>query len=154
LPAKPLLPASAGTRYLTSDDALGPAAGRFFGDGHRKVCHHLRHLTPGTTADGPLPGPREGRHCLPLRLVRQEPAQRVTPHLSSIDPVALAARMTESCVADALGLNSEQRSRMWFRAITVRAASTPCWTCSAGTSALPSHSPGRPLATSPWWNPV
>jgi hypothetical protein len=45
------LPAE-GYRYATIDDALGPAAGRFFGHRHRKVQQRMVSLTPAAGRTG------------------------------------------------------------------------------------------------------
>ena len=111
--------------YPTIDDALGPAATRFFGDGHRKVGHQLRGLTLETTAEGLCRIRGKGDVAYPRDWSAKTGHAELRPHLSSIDAVVLAVQITERGLAHALGLDSEQRRRMWVRAITVRAGTAP-----------------------------
>jgi hypothetical protein len=94
-------------RYPTIDDALGPAATRFFGDGHRKVDHRLRGLTVETTSEG-LPRIRgKADIAYPSDWSTKSESTELRPHVSSIDAVVLAAQLAERGLAHTLGLNSD-----------------------------------------------
>ena len=117
--------ARAGHRYLTIDDALGPPAARYFGDGYRKVSQHLHSLTlePGSAGVGRIAGTATVSY--PGDWSLKSASSELRPHLSSIDAVVLAAEVAECCLALTLGLHSEQRRRMWIRSVTVRAGAVP-----------------------------
>jgi hypothetical protein len=112
-------------RYPTIDDALGPAATRFFGDGHRKVDQQFRSLTLETTPEGLCRVRGKADVVYPRDWSAKSGHAELRPHLSSIDAVALAARATEYGLAQGLSLDSEQRRRMWIRSITFRAGAAP-----------------------------
>jgi hypothetical protein len=116
---------SARYRYLTIDDALGPSANRFFGDGHRKVSQHLRSLTLEATSAGLCRIRGKADVVYPRGWSAKATHTELRPHLSSIDAVALGARLAECCLACSLGLDRDQRRRMWIRSVTFRAGTAP-----------------------------
>jgi hypothetical protein len=111
--------------YSSIEEALGAADGRFFGSGYRKVSHHLRFLGCETTVPGSWHASGTADVCYPGDWSRKSGASELRPHLSSIDAVALAVRLAEQGLAQALSLDQEQRRRMWLRSVTFRAAAEP-----------------------------
>ena len=116
---------SARDRYLTIDDALGPSANRFFGDGHRKVSQHLRCLTLDATSAGLCRIRGKADVVYPRDWSAKATETELRPHLSSIDAVALGAGLAECCLACSLGLDRDQRRRMWIRSVAFRAGTAP-----------------------------
>jgi Pseudomonas avirulence D protein (AvrD) len=115
----------ASDRYLTIDDALGPSANRFFGDGHRKVSQHLRRLTLDATSAGLCRIRGKADVVYPRDWSAKGTETELRPHLSSIDAVTLGAGLAEHCLACSLGLDRDERRRMWIRSVTFRAGTAP-----------------------------
>jgi Pseudomonas avirulence D protein (AvrD) len=111
--------------YTSIDEALGAADGRFFGGGYRRVHHDLRLARFETTAAGLWQACGKADVCYPGDWSRKSAASELRPHLSSIDAVALAARLAEEGLTRALNLDQEQCRRMWMRSITFRAGAEP-----------------------------
>jgi len=98
-------------RYASIDDILGPAAQRFFGDGHRRVRQMLRNVT----VDGDGRGGHRVRGCAsvsyPADWSVKSVSDELRPHLSSIDALLLAVALGECYLTHARGLDPKQRRR-------------------------------------------
>lgn len=101
------------------DDHLGPRAGRYFGEGYRRVPHRLRdvrvaggHITARAGATYPSDWSRKG-----------DEARR--PHLSTVDVLVFAAWLAELHLAHALGLDPGRRREAVLSRVTIRAGSRP-----------------------------
>jgi hypothetical protein len=103
------------------DQHLGPAHGRFFGEGFKRVNHSLTNLVIQLTGDhGYISGtcgltyPRDWTH---------KSSGRVRPHVSSIDGVVLAVELADAYLTHRYGLDLGERRRMWLRSFEMRATS-------------------------------
>jgi hypothetical protein len=111
--------------YTSIDEALGAADGRFFGRGYRRVYHDLSSVSLETTAVGLWRACGKADVCYPGDWSTKSDFPELRPHLSSIDAVALAARLAEQILARTLSLDQEQCRRMWMRSVTFRAGADP-----------------------------
>ncbi|GAV38810.1 AvrD family protein [Streptomyces acidiscabies] len=120
------------------EDYLGPAEGRYFGSGFRRVRQRLTAiaLTGGpestratATASVGYPGDWSAKGTGGL-----------VPHLSTIDALVLAARTAELLLTHAYGLDAGARSRMWLRRVVIRAGDRP----QEDLARLPVHGTVRP----------
>lgn len=120
------------------EDYLGPAEGRYFGSGFRRVRQRLTAiaLTGGpestratATASVGYPGDWSAKGTGGL-----------VPHLSTIDALVLAARTAELLLTHAYGLDAGARSRMWLRRVVIRAGDRP----QEDLARLPVHGTARP----------
>jgi hypothetical protein len=115
---------SAKRRYASIDDILGPAAQRFFGDGHRRVRQMLRNVA----VDGDVDRGHRVRGCAsvfyPADWSVKSIATDLRPHLSTIDGALLAVALGECYLTHARGLDPKQRQRAWVRSVEMRAANT------------------------------
>ncbi|WP_416969612.1 AvrD family protein [Streptomyces sp. 4F14] len=105
------------------EDYLGPAEGRYFGGGFRRVRQRLTalHLTgcpqvTQATATASVGYPADWS---------AKGTGGLVPHLSTIDALVLAARTAELLLTHAYGLDAGSRSRMWLRRIVIRAGNRP-----------------------------
>jgi hypothetical protein len=110
-------------RSRTLDDLLGPAEGRFFGSGYRRVGQRLDDLSI-VDGEGGLRLTATGGVRYPADWSTKRHGA-VPPHLSTIDAIVLAARLTDACVTAAHGLDAEQRRAMWVRRLDVNAGPRP-----------------------------
>jgi Pseudomonas avirulence D protein (AvrD) len=116
---------SAKRQYESIDDFLGPAAQRFFGNGHRRVSQLL--------GDVVVSGDRAGGHRVRGRASVSYPADwsvkscsaELRPHLSTIDAALLSVELGECYLAHARGLDPQQRRRAWVRSVEMKASNTP-----------------------------
>ncbi|MEU1886431.1 AvrD family protein [Micromonospora sp. WMMD987] len=109
-------------RLDTIDDALGPAAGRFFGTGYQRVRYALddaafRH------ADGTLTGRAALMVDYPVDWSRKD-GRRRAPHLSTIDALVVAARTTEQALV-ASGVPASDLPAAFVRSVRIRAGARP-----------------------------
>jgi len=100
---------------------LGPASGRFFGAGFRRITHRLAELEIDHL-DG------HGRIRAQAGLSYPDDwstksTGSMRPHLSSIDGLVIAVQLAEAYLVHTYGLGLEQRRRMWLRAFDMRVAS-------------------------------
>lgn len=124
---------------VTLEDALGPASGRFFGEGYRRVRHTLTdHRWTADVFEGvasvaypndwSVDGAGTGR----------------VPHLSTIDAVVLPLMALETRAVAALGNDDDAQPHLFVSRLTMRAGARP-W---SDMEAIPVHlSPDK--ATSP-----
>jgi hypothetical protein len=134
-------------RYRSIDDVLGSASGRYFGDGHRQVYHHLRSLEMKACEPGLGIVAGKAKVAYPAGWSVKIPGTELRPHLSSIDALVLALGLAECCVACPRGLDSGQRRRMWVRSVRMRAGSVPVTELSdVPVQARVSHAEPHPLS--------
>ena len=112
-------------RYRRINDALGPASGRFFGDGYRKVDQLLHHVSVGADPVGnPLI-----RGTVTLRYPEdwsvKSGSTELRPHLSSIDAAVFAVQLAEYYLIQGLGLDAAQCRTAWVRSMQMWAGSRP-----------------------------
>lgn len=116
------------------DDFLGPREGRFLGEGFKRVAHSLTDLTitpVPAPADGPgrAHGPREAA-CISATAHLALPAawsrkgdRYPTPHLSSLDVMLFAARLTGLYAAHACSLGPGDRFEV--SSVDIKAGARP-----------------------------
>ena len=108
--------------YATIDDQLGPAAGRFFGTGFRRVSQRITDAVvdqvSGTiTARAGITYPADWSTKLA--------GKSLTPHVSTIDAAVLAIALAESYLTHALNLDGEQRRGLWLKRMVIKAGAAP-----------------------------
>lgn len=108
-------------RFGSLDDALGPAAGRYFGDGYRAVRRSLGPIEP-TGTPGALTSSARLRY--PQSWSVKDGATLV-PHLSSIDAVVLAGDAALAVLTSALGLGPGALTERNIVDLTVVAGTAP-----------------------------
>jgi hypothetical protein len=115
------------------DDYLGPAAGRFFGSGYRRVSYRFEHLALGTGADV---GRLEATVAVgyPRDWSTKATTHPIRPHLSTVDALVLGARLSALALTAVPGLDEESRRTAWLRRMTIHASVTPV---EEGLDALP-----------------
>ncbi|MEV6799877.1 AvrD family protein [Micromonospora rifamycinica] len=109
-------------RLDTIDDALGPAAGRFFGTGYQRVRYTLSDAR-FSLSDGTLTGQAALTLTYPVDWSRKDGQGRV-PHLSTIDALVVAARTTEQALV-ASGVPTNALPAAFVRSVRIRAGSRP-----------------------------
>ncbi|MFM9445715.1 AvrD family protein [Streptomyces acidiscabies] len=120
------------------EDYLGPAEGRYFGSGFRRVRQRLAAIT--------LTGGPESTRATATASVgypgdwSAKGTGGLVPHLSTIDALVLAARTAELLLTHAYGLDVGARSRMWLRRVVIRAGGSP----QEDLARLPVHGTARP----------
>ncbi|WP_328611294.1 AvrD family protein [Amycolatopsis sp. NBC_00345] len=102
------------------DALLGPAEGRFFGSGYRRVEQRLWHS--GTEQAGATTV-RTDRAAIdyPRDWSTKKPGTGLRPHLSTIDATVLAGLIAESHLRSWAGLTSDEVARAWIRSLSLRA---------------------------------
>lgn len=108
-------------RFGSLDDALGHAAGRYFGDGYRAVGRSLSRIEPSDT-----PGVLTG--VAGLRYPRSwsvKDGATLVPHLSSVDAVVLAGDAALATLTSVLGLDPGDLTERNIVDLTVVAGTTP-----------------------------
>ena len=106
------------------DDRLGPAAKRFFGDGHRRV--HYRFTDTVVTAGPPDAVQLSATAsviCPPDWSTKGATAQR--PHLSTIDALIVGARLADVLLSRRHRLNDLERAATWLRRVEIKAGRAP-----------------------------
>ncbi|WFE64314.1 AvrD family protein [Micromonospora sp. WMMD714] len=109
-------------RLDTVDDALGPAAGRFFGTGYQRVRYALDDAT-FSRSGGTLTGRAALTISYPVDWSRKD-GQRRVPHLSTIDALVVAARATEQALV-ASGVPASALPAAFVRSVRIRAGARP-----------------------------
>ncbi|MEU3278356.1 AvrD family protein [Streptomyces antibioticus] len=119
-----------GLRLDSIDDVLGDRQGRFFGEGFKRVDYSLADITvvpedaPGTSGGSGTTGQAHataGIHLPDTWSRKGETLQR--PHLSTLDGMILAARLTGLYVAHARRLGADARFRV--RGVRIKAGNAP-----------------------------
>jgi hypothetical protein len=109
-------------KYASIDDFLGPRETRFLGEGFKRVEHSLSDLTvtPGDEGAG---GIEATAHIAIPGLWSRKGEQQPKPHLSTIDAMLFAARLTGLYAAHTSGLTPDA----WFavQSVDLRAGSSP-----------------------------
>ncbi|SEN90395.1 avirulence D protein (AvrD) [Actinacidiphila rubida] len=124
-PAPPALrghTASPSSFVASIDDRLGPAASRFFGDGHRRVTYRFTGIVIDPGPDGAITA-TAGVLCPPDWSLKAGASQR--PHLSTIDALVVGARLAELFLTRRHRLTAAKRSLMWLRRVEIRAGREP-----------------------------
>jgi hypothetical protein len=101
------------------DDHLGPAQGRFFGHGFKRVAHSVRDVEvrrASITATAGLSYPADWS---------SKSSGSLRPHLSSVDALVLAVQLAEAHLAHTRGLDVGQRRRTWLRSFDMRGGRVP-----------------------------
>jgi hypothetical protein len=122
----------------TIDDLLGPASGRFFGNGYRRIGQHVGGFS-WDSADRSLRA--VAGVVYPADWSVKQLDQSLAPHLSTIDGLVLAAQLSDAALTLDLGLDAEQRRTMWLRRVEIRAGSQPD---ELGLDALPASAQVQP----------
>ncbi|MET9130622.1 AvrD family protein [Streptomyces antibioticus] len=119
-----------GLRLDSVDDVLGDRQGRFFGEGFKRVGYSLADITvvpedaPGASGGSGTKGQvhaTAGIHLPDTWSRKGETLQR--PHLSTLDGMILAARLTGLYVAHARRLGADARFRV--RGVRIKAGNAP-----------------------------
>lgn len=106
------------------ENALGPRASRYFGDGFKNVGHALTDLVIARSTE---PG---SRHRATARLDypvhwSTKGAHELVPHVSSVDTLVLAATLLEVVLAHTRDLGTDEIGRMWVSYARVSAGAQP-----------------------------
>ncbi|TGB13381.1 AvrD family protein [Streptomyces sp. MZ04] len=104
------------------DDFLGPRDSRFLGEGFKRVEHSLTDLTISPGADG-SGGIEATAHLAIPGLWSRKGENQQKPHLSSIDVMLFAARLTGLYAAHTFGLDPDAPFEV--RSIDMKAGSSP-----------------------------
>jgi len=102
------------TTTASIDHHLGPARGRYFGEGFKRVDHALTDLRIGggsVAARATLTYPADWS---------RKSSGSLRPHLSSIDGLVIAVELADAYLTHAFGLDLSQRRRAWLRAFEMR----------------------------------
>ncbi|MBY8877278.1 AvrD family protein [Actinacidiphila acidipaludis] len=120
--ATPVHAASTPSFVASVDDRLGPAASRFFGDGHRRVRYRFTDILIDPGPEGAITA-TAGVLCPPDWSLKAGATQR--PHLSTIDALVIGGRLAELFLTRRHRLTATQRSLMWLRRVEIRAGRAP-----------------------------
>ncbi|KOV57879.1 hypothetical protein ADK64_38075 [Streptomyces sp. MMG1121] len=104
------------------DDFLGPRDSRFLGEGFKRVEHSLTDLTVSPGADGTAGIDATAHVTIPALWSRKGEHQQ-KPHLSTIDVMLFAARLTGLYAAHTHGLGPNARFEV--RSVDMKAGSSP-----------------------------
>jgi hypothetical protein len=107
------------------DDLLGPARGRYFGEGYRRVGHDLRELVIEAGADGSHGVSALAWIDYPADWAVKRSGIDLRPHVSSLDTLVIGAQLCEAYLVHRYGLNTGQRRRMWLRRVDAKAGQRP-----------------------------
>lgn len=134
------------------DDFLGPAAGRFFGAGYKRVAQRITDLC--WDADPALgAGLQAVGHAAvtyPDDWSRKRGAARLAPHLSSVDALAVSARLVEALLLHGHGLEPGQVSRAWLRRYVMTSSARPQLDLDAVELRASTMESGRSALTPGW----
>ena len=123
LPTQPGRPSVLSTACI--DDLLGPARGRYFGEGYRRVGHDVCDVVIDADPSG-----SGGVSALvwiryPADWAVKRPGVDLRPHLSSLDTLLIGVQLCEAFLAHRYRLDPGQRRRMWLRRIDAKAGQRP-----------------------------
>jgi hypothetical protein len=116
---------TATAHLATIEDFLGPAEGRFFGEGFKRVTHRLTEVRVGRDQQDQGYVSARASAEYPPGWSRKSRAVVSRPHLSSIDGLVFAAQLAEAYLTHVHGLDEGQRCRMWLRRLDMRAGVSP-----------------------------
>lgn len=105
----------------TIDDFLGPAGFRFFGSGYREVDRELVAVKVSADAER-VDGFASVR--FPRRWSRKGSVDQ-RPHLSTVDVLAIGARLSELLIRALFSFDDADRDRVRLTKVEIRAGSTP-----------------------------
>ncbi len=110
--------------HPTLDAPLGPAAGRYFGQGYKNVTHNLANLR--LDRSNQAGAHHEGTAQLTYPAAWSTKGSReLVPHVSSIDTVAIAASLLETAVAHTRDLSNDEAAEVWVSHAKVSAGARP-----------------------------
>lgn len=101
------------------DDLLGPAEGRFFGEGFRGVVRELRGVRLDDACTSAVAAVVYSDGWSRKAGITQR------PHLSTVDALVFAGRLAEAHLQLGLGLGSDEIAGSWLRRIRIRAGTRP-----------------------------
>ncbi|MDJ0396711.1 AvrD family protein [Rhodococcus sp. G-MC3] len=106
------------------DDALGPAATRFFGHGYRRVGYgfgavECRYAAASETVETTL------QLEYPSDWSKKKASRLQRPHLSSLDAIVVGVQIADAVLTHWFRLDSVDRSASWIREIHIKAGSAP-----------------------------
>ncbi|MFF3643453.1 AvrD family protein [Streptomyces sp. NPDC002564] len=108
--------------FASIDDFLGPRDSRFLGEGFKRVEHSLTELTVSPGAEGTAGIEAVAHLAMPERWSSKGDHQQ-KPHLSSIDVMLFAARLTGLYAAHTHALAPDARFEV--RSVDMKAGSSP-----------------------------
>lgn len=120
--------------FSSIDDVLGPADGRFFGAGYKRIDREVsdvwfgrREVSGGDAeraAGGALVAAR-ARLSYPGSWSTKGSGRALVPHLSTIDALVIAVQLAEASLLYRTRASETDRRRMWVRGFRMRAGSSP-----------------------------
>jgi hypothetical protein len=113
--------------FASIDDYLGPAEGRFFGSGYRRVGYRLQDLERGGLDTAGIDPDLLARLAIdyPGDWSTKATATALKPHLSTVDALVLGARIGALALAGLPDLDAASRRRAWLRRVDIRAGAKP-----------------------------
>lgn len=112
-------------RLASIDDYLGPSGSRFFGSGYRRVRYRIRDIVTDDTERCPRWIRAKAGVFYPPDWSTKSAGVTLRPHLSTIDALILAVRMSEFALIEAYDLTEQQRRTAWLRRVDIKAGSAP-----------------------------
>ncbi|MFI8418970.1 AvrD family protein [Streptomyces sp. NPDC085479] len=112
---------SAPPRAESVDDLLGPAGGRFFGRGFRRVAYEIGdvRLVPGPQGTATATSTVGVRY--PADWSKKKAGSDLRPHFSTVDGLVIAAQLAEACLS---GPGGGLRDA-WLRRVRISAGTAP-----------------------------
>ena len=118
------MPATPFTPLASVDDRLGPAAGRFFGAGFRRVTYAVRDVTTSVAPDLAHTTTATVGVAYPRDWSRKRSTE-LRPHFSTVDAIVLASDLAVLGIADARHLDRADTARAHVRSLRISAANRP-----------------------------
>ncbi|RBO84549.1 AvrD family protein [Nocardia puris] len=110
--------------FSSYDEPLGPRAGRYFGEGYKKVGPELIDLRIARSTGVGAMHTAVARLSYPGSWSTKSGGELV-PHVSSVDTVMLATSLCDAAITHARDLGPAESARMWVRQASVRAGAAP-----------------------------
>lgn len=105
------------------DSVLGPASGRYFGDGYRRTRYQVSPIREAAALGVQTFQARADVHYPSDWSIKAGSGRR--PHLSTIDALVLSVRVVEGTLVRGLGLVAADVARAWLRSLSVRTGTAP-----------------------------
>ncbi|WP_328718778.1 AvrD family protein [Streptomyces sp. NBC_00247] len=103
------------------DELLGPAEGRFFGRGFRRVAYDIADVHVGPGPQGEVTARTTVGVRYPADWSKKKAGSDLRPHFSTVDGIVVAAQLAEVCLR---GTGGDLRDA-WLRGVRLSAGSTP-----------------------------
>ncbi|MEU6393045.1 AvrD family protein [Streptomyces sp. NPDC046939] len=103
------------------DDLLGPAAGRFFGRGFRRVAYDIADVRVGPGSQDESTARTTVGVRYPADWSKKKAGSDLRPHFSTVDGLVVAAQLAEVCLS---GPGGDLRDA-WLRSVRLSAGSAP-----------------------------